>query len=121
MDNETQEQTVNNRLSLRRAAPIAAAVALGAGAGAGIYAGVNSGSSTAPPTTVVASVPAQTAAATGTTTLTQLYKNAAPGVVDIVVTTGNSGTTSPFDPNGGSSQAEGAGFVYDDQGDIVTN
>jgi putative serine protease PepD len=124
MENETQEQTVNRRATLRRAAPVAAALALGGGAGAGIYAGVHGGSSAAPrATTVVASVPAQTAAATSTTgTLTQLYKSAAPGVVDIVVTTSGSDTGGGFfGPGSQSSQAEGSGFVYDDQGDIITN
>jgi putative serine protease PepD len=98
---------------LRRALPIGAAVAIGIGAGAAIYAGSSGGSSSAT-TTVVASVPAQQAAAT-TTGLTQLYKNVAPGVVDIVVNTSSGG----FGDQG--AQAEGSGFVVDSSGDIVTN
>jgi putative serine protease PepD len=98
---------------LRRALPIGAALAIGSGAGAAIYAGSTGGSTNAP-TTVVASVPAQPAAAT-TTSLTQLYKNAAPGVVDIVVNTSSGG----FGDQG--AQAEGSGFVVDGSGDIVTN
>src|SRR3954451_9149511 len=123
MEPETQEHNVNSRVFLRRGAPIAAAVALGAGAGAGIYAGVNGGSSTPTPSNAgVASAPAQTAASPAATSLTQLYKEAAPGVVDLVVTTSGASDGSPFgNPSGGSSQAEGSGFVYDDQGDIVTN
>jgi putative serine protease PepD len=104
---------VNTNPILRRALPIGAALAIGIGAGAAIYAGSTGGSSSAP-TTVVASVPAQPAAAT-TTSLTQLYKNVAPGVVDIVVNTSSGG----FGDQG--AQAEGSGFVVDSSGDIVTN
>jgi putative serine protease PepD len=104
---------VNTNPILRRALPIGAALAIGVGAGAAIYAGSTGGSSKAP-TTVVASVPAQPAAAT-TTSLTQLYKNVAPGVVDIVVNT----TSGGFGDQG--AQAEGSGFVVDSSGDIVTN
>jgi putative serine protease PepD len=49
------------------------------------------------------------------TSLTQLYKNAAPGVVDITVT----GVSSSF--GGGSSSAEGSGFVIDKNGNVITN
>ena len=76
---------MNKHAFLRRALPIGAALAIGSGAGAAIYAG-STGHSTSTPATVVASVPAQPAAAT-TTSLVQLYKNVAPGVVDIVVNT----------------------------------
>jgi putative serine protease PepD len=104
------------RKSLRRTAPIAAALALGGGAGAAIYA-ASSGSGSGQ-STVVASVPAQPASTRATTTtLTQLYKNAAPGVVDITVASSDS---SGFG-QGGQSQAEGSGFVIDTNGDIVTN
>ena len=71
---------------LRRLLPIAIAAAIGVGAGAGAYALGNSGSSTTTTTRVV--VPAQPASSTSTSsdTLTQLYKQDAPGVVDITVT-----------------------------------
>jgi putative serine protease PepD len=111
---------VNRQLLLRRIAPIGAALALGGGAGATIYAtttGSGNGS-----TTVVASVPAQPAAqtvASATDTLTQLYKNTAPGVVDITVVTGSAAPS--FAPGGGQSSAEGSGFVIDTKGNIVTN
>src|SRR5439155_21943572 len=65
-------------------------------------------------TTVIASVPAQPAAST-MTSLTQLYKNVSPGVVDIVVDTSSGG----FGDQG--AQAEGSGFVVDSSGHIVTN
>ena len=111
---------MNRQLLLRRIAPIGAALALGGGAGAAIYASTTgSGNETA---TVVASVPGQQAAqtvATTTDTLTQLYKNTAPGVVDITVVTGSSAPS--FAPGGGQSSAEGSGFVIDAKGDIITN
>jgi putative serine protease PepD len=100
---------VNKDTILRRVAPVGAALALGAGAGAAVYAGTTGGGGSAAETTttVVASVPAQQTASTSTT-LTQLYKKAAPGVVDITV-------------GQGQGQAEGSGFVYDKSGDIITN
>ncbi len=108
---------MNRQIFTRRAAPVAAALALGGGAGAAIYAATAGPDSTTQ--TVVASVPASPAAntvASTTSTLTQLYKNAVPGVVDITVSQGATGT-----PGGGTSQAEGSGFVVDTNGDIVTN
>jgi putative serine protease PepD len=113
---------VESRKTIRRAAPIAAALALGAGAGAGVYAGVSGGTSSGRNTTVVASVPAQTAAQTSTpVTLTQLYKDASPGVVDITVTSSQTSNNGFFGPQQQQTQAEGSGFVYDKNGDIVTN
>jgi putative serine protease PepD len=104
---------VNKHAFLRRALPIGAALAIGSGAGAAIYAG-STGNSTSTPSTIVASTPAQPAAAT-TTSLTQLYKNVAPGVVDIVVNTSGGGFGQQ------ASTAEGSGFVVDASGNIVTN
>src|SRR5436853_2590856 len=113
--NPGDESSVNKTF-LRRALPVAAALLVGSGAGAAIYAGTN-GSSGSTSTTVVASVPAQPAA-TSTTGLTQLYKDAAPGVVDITVNT----TTSGFGGFGDQqATAEGSGFEIDSNGDIVTN
>jgi putative serine protease PepD len=122
METDTQEQHLNRQKTLHRAAPIAAALALGAGAGAGIYAGVGGGGHPAA-TTVVASVPAQSVATTATSTpLTTLYKNSAPGVVDITVTATSQSDNNFFGgPSDQQSRAEGSGFVYDANGDIVTN
>lgn len=52
-------------------------------------------------------------------TVNQIYRTAAPGVVDITVT---AQTSSGF-PFGGSqqTQGEGAGVVYDTKGDILTD
>jgi putative serine protease PepD len=114
---------LNSRLFLRRAAPVAAALALGAGAGAGVYAGVSGGSSPSNSGSVVASVPAQPAAAKASSALTlaQIYKNTAPGVVDITVTSSSTSDNGFFGPQDQQSQAEGSGFVYDSAGHIVTN
>jgi putative serine protease PepD len=116
---------------LRRGAPIAAAAVIGAATGAGVYA-LSSGdshpsSSTATPTAVV---PAQPAAKTTTptpTTLTQLYKDDTPGVVDITVKSTTAGGSSFGNPNFGNpggqqqTEAEGSGFEIDSKGDILTN
>jgi putative serine protease PepD len=110
-------ETVNKEILIRRVAPVGAALALGGGAGAAIYAGTTGGS-TGTTQTVVASVPAQQAASkTTVSSLTQLYKDVTPGVVDITV---DSSSSNSFGQNE-QTQAEGSGFVYDAKGDIVTN
>ena len=111
------------RITLKRAAPIAAALALGAGAGAGVYAGISGGSSGTKTSTVVASVPAQSTAKTTASpiSLTQLYKDASPGVVDITVNSTQSSDNGFFGPQRQETEAEGSGFVYDAKGDIITN
>jgi putative serine protease PepD len=108
---------VKNTTLIRRGAPIAAALALGAGAGAGVYAGFSGGTQTAAPTAPTVSATQPAAVKTTSTTLTDLYKTVSPGVVDITVVS-SSGAANPL---GGSSQAEGSGFVIDTKGDIVTN
>jgi putative serine protease PepD len=109
---------LENRTFIRRGAPIAAALALGVGAGAGAYAGLSGGSKSAT-TTATVTTAQQAAVKTTSTTLTQLYKTVTPGVVDITVTSNNS-AAGPLG-GGGTSQAEGSGFVIDANGDIVTN
>jgi putative serine protease PepD len=113
---------VSKHTILHRVAPLTAALALGAGVGAGVYAGVSGGSSSHTTTTTVAATTSTVQPAAVTTTvssLTQLYKQAAPGVVDITVTEAPTGNGFGF---GGqqTTQAEGTGFVYDAKGDIVT-
>jgi putative serine protease PepD len=110
---------------LRRLLPIAVAAAIGVGAGAGAYALANHGGSAAStPSTVV--VPAQPASSTSTSdSLTQLYQQDAPGVVDITVDSTSSGSSQGFPfgnpPQGKQqSEAEGTGFVIDTKGDIMT-
>ena len=105
-----------NRRWARRGAPIVAALVLGAGVGAAVYAAVGGGSGG---TTATAVVPAQQAASKQTTSnLIQLYKDVAPGVVEITVT-GTAGQS--FFGGQQQTESEGSGFVIDTKGDIVTN
>src|SRR5689334_5543422 len=79
------------------------ALAIGAAAGAGAYALTNHDSSTQKAAPLV--VPAQPASSTSTVdSLTELYKQDAPGVVDITVqsTTDGSSGDFPFGTPGGS-------------------
>jgi putative serine protease PepD len=109
---------------LRRLLPLAVAAALGIGVGAGTYALTSNGSQ-APATTKVV-VPAQPASSTSTVdTLTQLYKQDVPGVVDITVESTSGGGSSngfPFGAPQGpqKTEAEGSGFVIDTKGNILT-
>ncbi len=100
----------------RRGAPVLVALALGAGVGAAVYAAVGGGSGSP---TATAVVPAQQASSTQTTSsLTQLYKDVTPGVVEITVV-GTSGQN--FFGGTQQTESEGSGFVVDTKGDIVTN
>ena len=100
---------------MRRALSLAVALAIGVGVGAGAYAYTNRSSKT--PSAVRVVVPAQSASSTSTVnSLTQLYKQDAPGVVDIAVQLSSSSAGAsggfPFSNPGGSqkAEAEGTGF-----------
>ncbi len=119
MQTEQTHLAPNNRTRRGLVATIVAALVLGGLAGASLTtildsataepAGVRSGAAgTAEPIAYSRTV----------SSLTQLYKQVTPGVVDITVTTRASGGL-PFAP-GQSGQAEGTGFVYDRNGDILT-
>jgi putative serine protease PepD len=108
---------------LRRLLPLAIAAAIGIGVGAGTYALTSNGSGT--PTTSKVVVPAQPASSTSTVdSLAQLYKNDAPGVVDITVELPTSSNTPSFpfsQPNQSQkAEAEGTGFEIDTNGNILT-
>src|SRR6476620_2062739 len=109
---------------LRRALPLVVALAIGAAAGAGAYALSSHGSKT--PSAAPLVVPAQPASSTSSVdSLTQLYNEDAPGVVDITVESTTSGGSSggfPFGNPGGSQKqrAEGTGFEIDSKGNILT-
>jgi putative serine protease PepD len=110
---------------LRRVLPLVIAVAIGAAAGVGAYALANHNSKT--PSAAPLVVPAQSASSTSSAnSLSQIYKQDAPGVVDIQVqlaSTGNSSSNFPFSNPGGGSQkatAEGTGFEINSKGDILT-
>jgi putative serine protease PepD len=111
---------------LRRALPIAVALAIGAVAGAGAYA-LTSHNSKTPGAAAPLVVPAQRASSTTTVnSLPELYKQDAPGVVDITVQESSSGSSSsgslPFGSPGGTQKAvaEGTGFEINSKGDILT-
>jgi putative serine protease PepD len=109
---------------LRLVSALAVAVAIGAAAGAGAYALTSHNSKTPSAARVI--VPAQSASSTSTVdSLTQLYKQDAPGVVDITVQSTSSAVPSgglPFGNPGGSQKqvAEGTGFEINSKGDILT-
>jgi putative serine protease PepD len=90
----------------------------GAGAGAGLYAALGPDNSTK---TVVQSTVASTqpVSAASNSSINAIYERTNQGVVDITVST--SQAVSPFGGGQGTGRAEGSGFVYDKQGDIVTN
>jgi putative serine protease PepD len=109
------------KLSFRNLLPIIA----GAVAGGVIALAVSGGSDHTTTTTVVepsakSALPTSFSNGKGLT-INQIYKNASPGVVDILVTT--SQDTGGFGFPGQSQQAtgEGAGVVYDSKGDILTD
>jgi putative serine protease PepD len=103
---------------LTRIISVGAAAAVLAGSGAAAYAGLAPSESQ----TVVreATVPGGTPAASQTgLTVGQVYERARKGVVEITVT---AAAPSAFPGQGsGAQQAQGSGFVYDDEGHIVTN
>jgi putative serine protease PepD len=104
----------------RRLLPIVAALVVAAGgAGAAVYAALSPGRTQ----TVVRQVTvsgSQPAAKTETLSVNSIYRRAYQGVVELTVT---SQSSSPGTFGGGSQtqKAQGSGFVYDAQGDIVTN
>jgi S1-C subfamily serine protease len=105
------------------ATALAAASLGGAGVGIAAYTAFDDGGGTAasaaPQATAGADRPtAQTSSPLG---VSDIYRRVSPGVVEILATT-NASNSSPF-PFGqsGAQQAQGSGFVYDDQGHIVTN
>jgi putative serine protease PepD len=107
-------------MRFRRTLPIVAALVVAAGgAGAAVYAALSPGRTQ----TVVRQVTvrdSQPAAKTETLSVNAIYRNAYKGVVEITVT---SQSSSPGTFGGGSQtqKAQGSGFVYDANGDIVTN
>jgi putative serine protease PepD len=108
---------MSSRAVLTAAGAVAIALA-GAGAGAGVYSALGPTKTktvVAQTTTVDHAQPAS--AATGLS-INDIYQRTYQGVVDVTVS--SSQGFSPFG-RGGSSQAEGSGFVYDKRGDIVTN
>jgi putative serine protease PepD len=111
----------------RRAALILAPFVAGAATAAAVAAGVGGFSDHGASSTATASTSSANVASTASSFDAQtIYTRDSPGVVDITVTqaaTSQGGNgVSPFGPGSGSqqAQAEGTGFVYDKQGNIIT-
>ena len=123
---------VNQRLGgRRRVFVVAASVGAGAFIGAALFAGVEgmrspAASSASAETQPLSAANRNVASADASYDARTIYEKDSPGVVDITVTEAASAQTggglSPFLPGGAApqAQAEGTGFVYDKQGDIVT-
>ncbi|WP_217914800.1 S1C family serine protease [Miltoncostaea marina] len=103
---------------------LAGSAILGGGVGAGALAaaGALDGGGT---TTIIERVPAAATTAAGRTAAGALdagavYADAAPGVVDIAVTSPGAAAPGPFGQGGGEVASGGSGFVIDGQGHILT-
>jgi putative serine protease PepD len=101
------------RASRTRIAAVAAAVLFGAGAGAAVVTALDSDQNAPQISAGVAASPI----ATSTSTVGEIYKRSAAGVVEITVGSAGAGSLG----GGGATQAQGSGFVYDNQGHIITN
>jgi putative serine protease PepD len=114
----------------RRTSAVLVAVALASGAGgAGVAALADGGSTTITRTVTTPAATARPAAAVKSEeglSVNEIVRSTKDGVVDIKVRSGGSSSPDNFGSpgnNGGSqqSQAEGSGFVIDDDGHIATN
>jgi putative serine protease PepD len=101
-------------------AAVVAALAIGAGGGALAYAFLANDTTTVVRQVTVSGSAGQSQPAdqTGALTVNQIYTRSQKGVVEITVTSTGS-SQSPF--GNSQQQAQGSGFVYDRNGDIVTN
>jgi len=113
-----------NRSNRSRLLPIIAGAVAG---GAIAFAVASGGTSRSVTTTTViqqgegGSVPTSLTSTKGMT-VNQIYRQAGPGVVDIVVQTQQQGGFGLFGGGGGQqATGEGAGVVYDTKGDILTD
>jgi len=101
-------------------ASLLAAACLGAGGGAVAFATLHDGTKTVvKQVTVHEGQPV--ASSSAPLSVNQIYRKAYRGVVEITVTSNSGGQQTPFGGGSGETQAEGSGWVYDDQGHIVTN
>jgi len=108
---------MSRRLRTPLIASLLAAACVGAGGGALLYSAFGSSNTK----TVVHQVTVrdtQPASSATPLSVNAIYRNTYKGVVEITIT-----STSSVPGFGGSqsSQAEGSGFVYDSNGDVVTN
>ncbi|HEV3408026.1 MAG TPA: trypsin-like peptidase domain-containing protein [Gaiellaceae bacterium] len=113
-----------SRRSLTAGALLLAAALAGGGVGAATSIAVGNGGTT---TTVVReargadeATPASASSADALS-VSEIYRRASASVVEITVTGGAGSAPVPFGGERPQPQAQGSGFVYDDEGHIVTN
>jgi putative serine protease PepD len=104
----------------RIAAAISVAAVAGGGVGAGAVALTHESSAHRNPAVAAPAAGVSNVAAGTTLTVGQIARQTSPGVVEIDSATTGSASAGPFGGGQGSA-AEGTGFVYDTNGDIVTN
>ncbi|HET7555126.1 MAG TPA: trypsin-like peptidase domain-containing protein [Gaiellaceae bacterium] len=101
-------------------ASLLAAACVGVGGGAVAYSTLHGGTKTVvKQVTVHEAQPV--ASSSSPLSVNQIYRNTYRGVVEITVESNSGGQQSPFGGGSGTTQAEGSGWVYDNQGHIVTN
>jgi putative serine protease PepD len=98
----------------------------GAIAGGVIALVISSGGSSSPSVTTTVVAPRQSSIPTSFSngkglSINQIYRSSSPGVVDILVTSQSQGGGGLFGGGSGQQQGEGAGVVYDNKGDILTD
>jgi S1-C subfamily serine protease len=98
------------------AAAIAASALVGAGSGVATYAAFDSDATSAARTVTVGGEAEPAAATNEALSVAEIYRRSAASVVEITV---SGGGADPF--GGGLSQSQGSGFVYDDDGHVITN
>ena len=97
------------------AAAMTSAALIGAGGVAAVY--TATGADTVVRQVTVSS--AEPAASSSTSSINDIYKHSYKSVVEVTVS--SVADTSGFGGSGGTQQAQGSGFVYDKQGDVITN
>jgi len=103
---------------VKRTISIAVALVAAAVIGAGVYAFAGSGTKTVVRQVTVAGTQPAAQTSTSSPSVTNVASSSLRGVVEITVS-----SSAGFDPYGGQQeqQALGSGFVYDSNGDIITN
>jgi putative serine protease PepD len=109
---------MSRRPNLPLIASLLAVLCLGAGGGALLYATVGSDQNSKPVVHEVSVENSQQASTTSPLSIPQIYRGAYKGVVQITVSSQGS---SPFGGGSQQQEAQGSGFVYDSNGDVVTN
>jgi putative serine protease PepD len=102
-------------------ASLLAAACLGAGGGAVAFATLHDGGTKTVVKQVTVHEGQPVASSSAPLSVNQIYRKDYRGVVEITVTSNGGGQQTPFGGGSGETQAEGSGWVYDDQGHIVTN